>query len=170
MNRSLPLYGCAPTPIAAYLKALGIFRILSTQLPESAPKAFWQGNTFHLLSSLDSDDLINFFLHKYAPSPIVAPWNGGSGFYKKNKSKKNLTELELIEQSTAIRFRHYRETITTARSIIKTLGLEEKPNDEDKKKMRLYCRNQFSDIALNWIDSVFVLTEKKTSFPPLLGS
>ncbi|MDD5351117.1 MAG: hypothetical protein PHQ12_12980, partial [Chthoniobacteraceae bacterium] len=94
---TVPLPGCTPTPLAAYLKALGIFRVLATQCPESTPHVYWQGNAFILGSTLDREALTAFFLNRYSPAPLVAPWNGGSGFFPKDNS----TALKAIAASTA---------------------------------------------------------------------
>lgn len=163
---TIPLPGCTPTPLAAYLKALGLFRILSVQRPDAAPRACWQGNTFVLTSTLDRDALRNFFLHRYAPSPLVAPWNGGSGFYPKD----NTSAIEALDASSAPRFAVYRETLLAARAAISHLALTEKPDAERKERLLLRCRNTFSEAALEWLDSAFVLTEGGAKYPPLLGT
>jgi CRISPR-associated protein Csx17 len=155
-----------PTPLASYLKALGIFRVLAQQCSESHPKVFWSGNTFTLVSASDKSAIIDFFLYHYAPSAIVAPWNGGSGFYPKDNS----TALEAIIASETKRFSVYRETISAAQSAIDSLNLKAKPEKWDKEKLLLRCRNTFSESALEWLDSVFVLTGDGTKYPPLLGT
>src|SRR5690349_9416668 len=83
MNHTLHLAGCSPTPLAHYLKALGVLRLVSEQLPADLPRprGAWQGETFVLHSTLDRAALEEFFLNEYRPTPILAPWNGGSGFY-----------------------------------------------------------------------------------------
>ncbi|HEU5123335.1 MAG TPA: type I-U CRISPR-associated protein Csx17 [Verrucomicrobiae bacterium] len=158
--------GCTPTPLAAYLKALGLFRILSQQRRDSAPRAYWQGNTFVLSSTFDRDQLRDFLLHHYAPSPLVAPWNGGSGFYPKD----NTVAIKAIEASTAPRLAVYRETVSASRAAIAALDLKEKPDAERKERLLLRCRNTFSEAALEWLDSAFVLTGDGAKYPPLLGT
>jgi len=160
------LPGCSPTPLAAYLKALGLFRILSQQLPDSTPRANWQGNVFVLTSTLDREGLRDFLLSHYAPSPLVAPWNGGSGFYPKD----NTSAVETISASFAPRFATYRDTLAAAREAINRLSLTEKPDAERKERLLLRCRNTFSETALEWLDSAFVLTEGGAKYPPLLGT
>lgn len=164
--KSTPLLGCTPTPLAAYLKALGILRVLSQQCPEAHAKGFWQGNTFTLVSSYDEAALVDFFLTRYSPSPIVAPWNGGSGFHPKD----NTEAIDAIIASTLPAFATYRETITAAREALTSLGLTEKPEKETKEKLLLRCRNTFSETALEWLDSAFVLTDDGAKYPPLLGT
>lgn len=116
---NIPLPGCSPTPLAAYLKALGLFRILSQQLPDSTPRAHWLGNAFVLTSTLDRDGLRDFLLNHYAPSPLVAPWNGGSGFMDGDDEPI----ISAIAKSDAERFESYRVTIKTAYEAMRSLGL-----------------------------------------------
>ena len=92
-SNDLNLKGCAPVPLAHYLKALGIFRIVAEQV-EPCAKGYWIGDSFRLKTTMDRESLRTFFLEKYSPTPIVAPWNGGSGFYfqeEKLKEKDSLT-------------------------------------------------------------------------------
>jgi CRISPR-associated protein Csx17 len=160
------LPGCSPTPLAAYLKALGLFRVLSQQRPETFPRAYWQGNDFVLVSTSDRNALRDFLIHHYSPSPLVAPWNGGSGFYPKD----NTSATEAISASSAPRFAIYRDTLIAAHEAINRLALTEKPDAERKERLLLRCRNTFSETALEWLDSAFVLTEGGAKYPPLLGT
>ena len=163
---TLSLLGCSPTPLAAYLKALGILRVLSQQCPEAQVRGFWRGNVFVLISSHDEASLVDFFLTRYSPTPLVAPWNGGSGFHPKD----NTEALDAILASTLPAFENYRETIRAAQSALTALGLTEKPEKETKEKLLLRCRNTFSEAALEWLDSAFVLTDDGAKYPPLLGT
>ncbi len=164
--QTISLAGCSPVPLAGYLKALGLLRVLSQQDVEAEAKGFWQRNTFVLLSTRDGDALVDFFLTRYAPSPIVAPWNGGSGFHPKDNTKA----ISAIAASNLPAFASYRETIRAARDALASLGLKEKPEKEAKEKLLLRCRNTFSETALEWLDSAFVLTDDGAKYPPLLGT
>jgi CRISPR-associated protein Csx17 len=46
------LYGCAPTPLAHYLKAIGILRIVAQQ-KDAEVRGFWRDQHFCLLTLLD---------------------------------------------------------------------------------------------------------------------
>ena len=164
---SIPLLGCAPVPLAHYLKALGILRLISEQRPESGATGCWQGNTFVLRSTLDRDALLTFFLDEYQPTPIVAPWNGGSGFYPND----NKDGIDPIRASTSARFGRYQHTICVAESCLRDLGLSEKPDSKEAKESLLtLCRNRSSETALEWLDSAYVLTDEGAKYPPLLGT
>lgn len=103
------LDGCAPTPLAHYLKALGVLRIVAEQLDHLA-RGWWEGERFLLAVDADMDQLLAFFLNDYAPSAILSPWNKGSGFFYANDPG-----IGPIERSTAIRFERLREGIRSAR-------------------------------------------------------
>lgn len=108
------LNGCAPAPLADYLKALGILRLVAEQLDPDA-RAFWKEDQFVLLSRVSEHELIRFFVELYEPTPIVAPWNKGSGFFAGDKV------LQPIEASTAPRFERLRRGITAARALLGAL-------------------------------------------------
>jgi len=110
------LTGCAPIPLAFYLKGLGILRVVGEQKDKDA-RGWWQDEHFCLLTTLDQTELERFFLESYAPTPFVSPWNKGSGFYG------NADEaLMAIESSTAPRFRSFRDGIAAARAQLADLS------------------------------------------------
>lgn len=110
------LYGCAPQPLALYLKAIGILRLVSEQADQSV-RGWWQDEHFCLLTTLDQPALERFFLQLYAPTPFLSPWNKGSGFYKNNDPG-----LQPIEQSIAPRFAPYRAAVVEARRLLDQIG------------------------------------------------
>lgn len=160
---TVELSGCTPEPLMNYLKALGIFRLVSEDREHGDPTArlFWSGGVAVLQTKFDRAQLLQFFLSDYQPTPIVAPWNGGSGFYGGGSEP-----LEAIAASTAPRLRAYRETIGALRPLIP----DKKPKDEDKFRLLVACRNELSDQVGAWLDCCFVLREEGTSFFPLLGT
>lgn len=161
----LILSGCAPIPLAHYLKALGILRLVAEQQDVNG-KASWQHEGFVLRTSVTSDALTNFFCRDYRPSPVIAPWNGGSGFFPKDNDKAILA----IEKSGIARLALYRESITAARHELRALGLKAKPEGDAKSSLLQSCRNSFPENALGWLDAVFVLGQNGAKFPPLLGT
>jgi CRISPR-associated protein Csx17 len=103
------LRGCAPTPLAHYLKAIGILRLVAQQ-KDPEVRGFWRDQHFCLLTTLDEAALEAFFLEEYAPTPFISPWNKGSGFYATND--KGLAPLEA---SIARRFEAFRRGVSDAR-------------------------------------------------------
>jgi CRISPR-associated protein Csx17 len=162
---SLILSGCASIPLAHYLKALGILRLVSEQKDASA-KGRWHRDQFVLESSLDREGLLKFFLHEYRPTPVMAPWNGGSGFHPKDNSKA----LRAIVESKAERLHGYASAIRDAESALRSMHLDEKPTPEQKADLLLLCRNVLPEGALQWLDAAYVLTDDGAKYPPLLGT
>src|SRR5690606_26587343 len=107
------LAGCTPEPLAGYLKALGVLRLVAAQRDPRA-RGWWRGDTFTLATELEPEALVAFFLREYSPTPLIAPWNGGSGFYPKDKK----TGIDAIASSKAERFRAYRDAIQRAQALI----------------------------------------------------
>lgn len=167
MSRTVPLIlsGCAPVPLAHYLKALGILRLVAEQADPQAAGC-WSGDAFVLHTRLDRDGLLDFWLHRYQPTPILAPWNGGSGFYPKD----NQDALRAIEGGHADRFEPFRQALQVARQVVRRAGLATKPEGSAKQDLLLLCRNLFPDSALKWLDAAFVLTGEGAKYPPLLGT
>ena len=100
------LAGCRPEPLAGYLKALAVLRLVSEQ-KDPAARGCWRENIFVLDSVLEEQKLVDFLLDEYAPTPLVAPWNGGSGFYPGDSD----SALRAILASHQPRFEAYRTVI-----------------------------------------------------------
>lgn len=112
---ALSLPGCAPIPLAHYLKALGILRLVAEQAdPEAA--GCWERDVFVLHTRLDRAGLLDFFLHRYQPTPILAPWNGGSGFYA-GETKQRLVQNRL-RLSKAPRYGPYSIALAQSRILL----------------------------------------------------
>lgn len=110
------LDGCAPVPLAHYLKALGVLRLVSEQLDPEA-RGWWEGERFLLASHADEPRLLAFLLDEYAPTPLVSPWNKGSGFFYEDDAG-----LSPIENSTAARLEPARKGIHAARELLDAIS------------------------------------------------
>lgn len=194
------LYGCAPTPLAHYLKAIGILRLVAQQ-KDAEVRGFWRDQHFCLLTILDQHALEKFFLEEYGPTPFVSPWNKGSGFYATNDRG-----LAPVEGSRAPRLEAFRRAIAEARTpltpITKADGEVRRLKDQTKPKKRAEAARSKSDpdyktelaaaerefkrlkadlygpFALawrgphrDWMDAAMVLSpEGEPSWPALLGT
>ncbi len=166
MKHRVSLKGCTPTPLASYLKALGIHRLVAEQKDPEA-RGWWQGEHFVLESSLDEAGLTRFFLEEYRPTPVIAPWNGGSGFYPKDKKDG----IDVLRQSDVPRYEVYRQSIAVGEELLRSLALTESPKDKDvKARMLLRLRAELPEAALAWMDAALMLTSEDVRFPPLLGT
>ena len=173
-SKLLILDGCTPTPLASYLKALGILRLISSDANHVSgraadPKArgWWENERFHLATSLHHEALLHFFLKEYSPSAIIAPWNGGSGFYP-NDNRDGFDALTL--ETVAKRFKRMTEAIRIASEIIGRQGLTERPQGDAKVKLVAALRAELPDPAIDWIDAALALSGKHLSYPQLLGT
>lgn len=173
-GESLALPGCAPSPLASYLKALGVLRLISSPAnhvsgaaADPYARGWWENECFHLRTTLDRNALLYFFLHDYAPSPIVAPWNGGSGFYPKdNKDGFN----PLASGQVAERFAPIASAIRNSARAVARLRLSQKPEGPTKFELVAALRAELSDTALLWLDAVLALSGNGLAYPELLGT
>ncbi len=169
------LAGARPEPLGAYLVALGVLRIVGDQADPTAA-GFWADDTFVLRSALDADGLIAFFRDRYRPTPVVSPWNNGSGFKDDGKKPKATGALKTIEASTDERLASYRATINAGRHIYRRAKAEGWVDDKKYKAMIVeLCRAEFPDDALAWLDTAILTTSTERGLdllatPPLLGT
>lgn len=158
------LAGCTPTPLANYLKALGVLRLLSATHYET--RAAWDGGNIVLHTKLDRAALESFFLHEYRPTPIMAPWNGGSGFFEND----NKTAVQAIVGSTSKRFAHYRHCLTIAEQSLTGMDRAVSPKGDDKATLLTWVRGHLPDDALDWFDAAVLMAGESAHYPPLLGT
>ncbi|MCP9470619.1 MAG: type I-U CRISPR-associated protein Csx17 [Nitrospira sp.] len=171
----LALAGCTPEPLMAYLKALGVLRLVSEQKDPEA-RGWWKNDVFWLRSptlfkGADTEAakrkaLTGFFLKEYQPTPIVAPWAGGSGFFRKD----NKEAVEELRQSKASRVHLYAQVIEKVHAIIKDEKVGDKPKDQDKARLIRRYRRELPDDVVAWMDAAMVIREAGQVFAPLLGT
>lgn len=168
MKSTVRLMGCRPVPLAGYLKGLGVLRLVADcKDPEAAGR--WRNEHFELRTRLSESELTSFFLQEYSPTPILAPWNKGSGFYPKD----NQTGIQALRASKAARFAPYRDALETAFRLKKELEAhcgQSEPTENTKVVWLQHFRSQFPENALPWFDAAVLLTSAKPQFPPLLGT
>jgi CRISPR-associated protein Csx17 len=159
------LDGCTPEPLMGYLKALGVLRIVAEQADDGV-RGGWSDGVFVLESNHDRIGLVDFFLEGYAPTPIIAPWAGGSGFF----GADNRVALDMISGSESSRLTGFGTVIVQVRETLKKLGLKNKPTPEEKEGLLRRYRREMPDIFVEWMDAALVLQKAGQSFPPLLGT
>lgn len=161
----LRLTGCASRPLLGYLKGLGVLRVVARQADDDA-RGRWRDGVFELASSLNREALSRFLLDTYAPAPVVSPWNGGSGFYPKDRQEP----IRAIEASAGERLAPYRAALAAAREAIEDAGLTDKPSKDAKSALVRRLRRTAPDEALEWIDAAIAIRGDGLAYPPLLGS
>ena len=186
------LTGCAPIPLAHYLKALGILRLVAEQA-DSTAHGWWSGDVFYLRTTLDEVALSQFFLEKYAPTPIVVPWSG-SDFFAANRQPNSAnykerwpessqkycptaeTIIEAFLVSDSNRLESYREMIRGVFRAMDASGTREKKDieaakGENQKRLFLTClRSLLPDDLVLWLDAAAALGTEEFAFNALLGS
>ncbi len=169
-HHTINLKGCSPTPLAHYLKALGVLRLVAEQV-DSTARGWWKDDSFWLRSKLDEAALVTFFLEDYSPTPLVGPWGARSGFFPASSEKSAREAIEAILASDLSRFQSFQSAVMSVRVILTDLGLSEKADsDEDKLNLLKACRANLNDDLLKWLDAVYVLLNDGRAFPPLLGT
>jgi len=151
--------------LAHYLKALGVLRLVGSQL-DPGVRGYWRADEFWLVTTAEVGELVQFFTEAYAPTPLVAPWNGGSGFY----TGDNQTARTAIETSPSERFASFKHTIEAVQALLSSLGLVAKPATDQKPQLLQACRGRLPDAVLPWLDAAFVITSGGAKYPPLLGT
>ena len=173
-GEAITLNGCAPTPLASYLKALGVLRLISSpanhvsgEAADPHARGWWEDECFHIQTTLSREALQIFFLQDYAPSPIIAPWNGGSGFYPKdNKDGFN----PLVETPVAVRFERLSSVIRCASDMVADRGFSVRPEKLAKVDFVASLRSELPDNALPWLDATLALSGDGLTYPQLLGT
>jgi CRISPR-associated protein Csx17 len=150
----LVLEGCRSVPLAAYLKALGVLRLVAEQA-DPAARGWWEGDRFRFRTKLNRDELARFFLCDYHPTPIIAPWNGRAGFLEgetEDGDVSDRTGAQLIRAYAAAgapRFTELKRAVeafsalpvvreldtarANAKELAKNIG-KRKPTDEEKAR------------------------------------
>ena len=167
------LDGCAPAPLAHYLKALGILRLVAEQADSDA-RGWWDGDHFRLATKLTREELEDFFLRDYQPTPLVSPWNKGGGFFAERDS--GISPIDPVEESQGHRFSALRCGIRASRLQIEELSKANKKvrgtKSEAKKRTKAKsgikrCRTDFEEDYRELIRKRDTAREDKDRLPIL---
>jgi len=162
---SVALKGCTAEPLMAYLKSLGVLRLLGEQ-KDLALCGCWEEGCFKLEGPIDRDALCQFFVQDYCPTPVITPWNSASGFYPGGP----VDLIEAISKSKNTRLALYRQAIGKARTILDNHGFDKKPGQLEKQLIIGKIRSSLPEQVVEWIDTLGVLTDEKMNYAPLLGT
>lgn len=163
------LTGCAPTPLAFYLKGLGVLRVVGEQR-DPAARGWWQDEHFCLLTILDRAELERFFLEEYSPTPAFNPWGGRSGFYAGSSERAARTALETIENSALPRLASFRAAIRDVRSAVARSGPGKPDTDEAKFSLITHLRKELRGAGEDWLSAVMALVGEDYRAPALMGT
>lgn len=164
------LEGCRPTPLAHYLKALGILRLVAEQADATA-RGWWAEDVFHLATKLSADDLIRFFGERVQPTPMAAPWLPRSGFSESSSHSKTREFLEEIIQCEDERFDVFREWYTNIRKLAMSECSDlDSPDQLRNHKFISLARSVAPPAVRGWIDSCVISDSDSISYPAVFGS
>ncbi len=175
----LQLSGCSPTPLAHYLKALGVLRILAEQA-DPCVTGWWQNDSFWIESTLSNDHIVDFFQTAYVPAAIVVPWSGADFFDAKrecvreefqakwpvsssNDRPTGCKAIEAMLVTAGQRLAEYRDAILLIFHALKSLNIESK-NDfnsspQNKSRLLVQLRNILPDNLLDWMDVTGIVND-----------
>jgi CRISPR-associated protein Csx17 len=167
------LPGLRTEPLGSYLAGLGLIRLLGEQA-DPATKAEWKPDG--LMVDTIVDDIAAWLAEEYIPTPVLSPWNGGSGFGVKDREPKRRLEDLLAHPSS--RLDGLRDAIAIADGVMRKaraagwIAPDGAGGEKvaDKARIVLEFRNRCPDRLLPWIDATVVLVGEQTFFPPLLGT
>ncbi len=159
---AIALPGLRLQPLASYLSALGVLRLLNEQLDPQAV-GWWEQGRFSLQTGLTAAEVEGFFLNRYAPTPMVSPWNGDGGFFSHGPDEPRVA----LEASTCPRLGVYRETLTAVDVIMRRLELDRPPVKEAKEQFVRTLHTELPTPAKRWLEAVFDLSKRGLVTRPL---
>jgi len=149
----LTLHGCSPVPLAHYLKALGVLRLITeSEHGDATAVVHWEGNHLVLKSRFDREKLLESFVRDYCPTPLVVPWSGGD-FFAVNREKpassfdKEPTSSRVIEavlSTTSTRFEDYRTALRATFAAMDRAGVMKKKDIEGSGGPQRHLRRKCS--------------------------
>lgn len=156
------LDGLNQRTLMGYLAGLGLQRVVAEQADSGATSWFEHGN-FVLETS--THDLAGWLVDSYAPTPVLSPWNEGSGFGAKDvEPKKALGRLQDMPS-------HRVEAFRTTLARIEPLAAAFRKGAWPKERLIHEIRRVAPDEYLPWLDAAVVrLADGTLAFPPLLGT
>ena len=180
--------GCSPMPLAHYLKALGVLRIIVEDRDDGDTDArgYWKDDVFHIVSRFKQESLKKYFLEFYKPTPIVSPWNGRGGFLEgeddEESSRTGAKMIRAIKDSGSPRLFKYREAIkiinknkivnelNNVRTSRKNLDLKKKELAKRKKKEHGLNEEESQELKIIEIELGIKTKEEKLLKTSLLHS
>lgn len=166
MPDSVRIAGATSRTLLGYLFGLGLLRVVARQADQGV-RACWIDDALELHGSLDADRLVRFLLDDWIPSPVVSPWNGGSGFFPKDNKEAFLR----IDADDSARLEPFRGAIAASHQVLQDVQLTAKPEPKVAKPDLLRrLRAVLPDDAIEWLDAAVVLVGDGAAFPPVLGS
>jgi len=156
------LAGLRPAPLGSYLAGLGLVRLIGEQADPGLTSA-WAADGLVLETTVE--DIAAWLVERYVPTPVLSPWNEGSGFGAKDKTPKQT--LDALISHPEPRLDRFRAAMAAATSVAQRYRSD---RSWTKERAVRELRNRCPDALLPWIDAAVVLAGDQAYFPPLLGT
>ena len=154
-------------PLASYLAAVGLLKVVGEQLDPEAVGS-WKGGRFSLETRFGIQNISSFLANEYKPSPCFTPWNKDSGFL----DGKPAPEFQQLE---AARFAEIRRIVQVAAVLVPQFVSKGKLEKEAKVELvEALDRAGDSDAWSAWL-GICAITfrnqkgDQAMRFPALLG-
>lgn len=164
----LSLPGLRADPVQSYLAALGVARCVAEQADPAAALAY-QPSGFALHTELDLEEVVAFFTDRWEPTPVVAPWNKGSGLRRDGSAASATDALNRLRSGSDPRLEPLREAVSAATDVVDSFP-DAKISEKQKPELLRRCRARLPDRALDWFDASVVLVGDDPVYPRLLGT
>lgn len=170
MSHEIVLAGCRPEPLGSYLKAIGVLRLVASQT-ESSVLGWWNDSTFVLRSARTAEEIVQFFLTEWIPTPVLSPWNKDGQISATTLGNAAAS----LKASTEPRFAPYRQALEIAQQVLAEVEAEEVAAHRARRKVDMKAmqlrllRNRLPDEALGWLDAVVAVGDD-VAYSPLLGT
>jgi CRISPR-associated protein Csx17 len=160
MNRHV-LPGLRTTPLASYLAGLGLVRVLGEQ---AAPGLTARWTPDGLVVETAVADIAGWLADQYQPTPVLSPWNSGSGFGERDRAPKEALDALLGLPGSRL------EPFRAAMGVASEVGRRFRSEGWTKERAVRELRNRCPEPLLPWIDAAVVLAGDQVFYPPLLGT
>lgn len=163
MTHQVLLAGLRPQPLGSYLAGLGLIRVLAEQADPQLTAA-WDDDGLILHTHVP--DIAAWLVEHYRPTPVLSPWNEGSGFGTKDRTPKQV--LAALAAHPSPRLDGFRAALPVATEVARRF--RDPDSGWDKERAVRELRNRCPEPLLPWIDAGVVLADDQAYFPPLLGT
>lgn len=144
------------------LSALGLVRVIGEQA-DPAMRSWSDGFDLHVDTTVP--DLVTWLINDYVPTPVLSPWNEGSGYGVKDKQPRR-SLLDLLQNDDP-RYDDFRAAHVAAEPLANRFRAENWAKGRLVGELRSVC----PDAMLPWLDAAVVLLQgDQLAFPPLLGT
>lgn len=163
MTHHVMLAGLRPHPLGSYLAGLGLIRVLAEQADPRLTAAWTDDG---LVLHTRTTEIAAWLAEEYRPTPVLSPWNEGSGFGAKDRTPREV--LAALADHPSERLAAFRAALPVATEVARRY--REQDAGWDKERAVRELRNRCPEPLLPWIDAGVVLADDQAYFPPLLGT